>query len=587
MFVREKRVATNGREYTYLQIVENERDGAVVRQRLIGSLGNKDGLTPASVDGLLVSLARYGTLTPVPAGPSTPPAAAYEGDPGIGTREERRYGDLVALDRVWRDLGIRDLLCRLGSERRFEHDLERATFAMVANRLLEPSSKLRTETWLDEEAYLPLPQPLAVDQLYKTLCWLHEVKDELEVGLHDLLKRRRLTGGTVYFYDTTLTHFEGRGPEELAEVTGRRGALRGKPHLLVGLVTTSDGWPVMHHIYPGATNDVPTFKRTLQDMYGRFRFREVVVIADRGMQSEEVVRLLEAKDGYDFRYIVASRLRKVTEVDENVLARAGRYHEVEAGLSVKEVWVDDRRYVICRSNEAAVRDANRRQEIVSELEEKLGDGLDPTSKAAMKLRTSAYDRFLTVRNDRLVIDRSAVERDSRYDGKWVLRTNLRELDAAKIALRYKDESRIERDIRTIKSFLGLRPIHHYGEPCVAGHVFVCVLALLLHRGIQAQLGTWPSSRESVEEVLRTLSHIRAREHRLGREDADPTYFWSRSDLTAEQEALLRRFGISRLPRMLSAPPRLSPKKRTRTVARRHRRARQPRPAVTPDEEVLR
>jgi transposase len=580
MFVREKVVPSGGAQHTYVQVVESERTEGRVRQRVVFSLGNRENLDPVAVDRLVMGLAKYGTVVTVP----KPLTQTSHGDVdlGVGSRGDRHFGDLFVLDQIWRELGLRDLLRRLAGDRRFKFDLERAAFAMVASRLVEPTSKLATETWLDERAYFPHTSLFTHDQFYDTLLWLNQVKDELEVDIHQLMKRRRLTGATVYFYDTTLTYFEGDGPEGLAEVAGRKGAIPSKHHVLVGLVTTSDGWPVMFHLYPGASNDVPSFKHTLSDLYQRFGLRDIVIICDRGMHSEEVIKLLEAKDGYDYRYIVATRLRKVEVVTNKVLKRAGRYHKVEDGLDVKEVWEQNQRYVVCRNHDSARRDAHRRAEIVAQLEDKIGRGLDPTSKLAMKLSSSGNDRFLMIRDGLLVIDRKALQKDRRFDGKWVLRTNLRELDPAKVALRYKDEGRIERSMRTLKSFLRLRPVYHFHAEWVTGHVFVCTLALLLYRGLQQRLGLWPANKESIERVLDLLGSIRATEQRIGREDEDPQYVWTRSDLTPPQHDLLNRLGIKKLPRLLSPPPRLSESARARTARRREQRHKPPRAAVSPD-----
>ena len=583
MFVRESSVKVGDTTHRYVQIVESYRENGRTKQRVVCSLGNKKKLDPAAVDRLLGSLARYGTCLPVPR-PDEIRAPHEDFDPGLGVREDRAFGSLYVLDRLWKDLGLRSLFRAAAGSRRFKFDLERATFAMVANRLVEPLSKLSTETWLDREAYLDLPEPLTADHFYSTLNWLHDVREDLEVAIHQRLKRRHLTGGTVYFYDTTLSHFEGHGPEGLAEITGRKGAIRGKRHVLVGLVTTSDGWPVMHHVYPGTRNDLKTFKHTLEQLYDRFRMRDIVIICDRGMHSAKIVKLLEEE--FRFRYIVATKLRRVKEVNEEVLTRAGRYREVEPGLEVKQVWVEDRRYVVCRSEDAARRDRTRRGEILAQLAEALGEnGLDPASKKAMKLQTTAAARFLWQRNGRLVLNQSAIDRDSRYDGKWVLRSNFRELDPGKIALRYKDEARIERDIRTIKSFVHLRPTRHHYEETVDGHVFVCVLALLLYRYLQERLGLWPANRESVEGVLKELASIRAQEMRLGKEDGEAEYFWTRSDLSGAQKHLLQRLGVSGLPRNLPAPPSLNGKAKARTQQRRHRRRKPPRPAASPDVEA--
>jgi transposase len=580
MYVRETVVPVGEKQHTYVQIVESRRVGDKVEHRLVCSLGNRENLDPAAIDRLVMSLAKYGTVVPVPK-----PAAVTnlgDADPGVGARGDRHFGDIFVLDQIWRDFGLRSLLRRYANDRRFKFDLERATFAMVASRLIEPTSKLATETWLDQRAHFPHTDLFTHEQFYNALRWLNDVKGELEVDLHRHLKRRRFTGAKVYFYDTTLTHFEGEGPLSLAQITGRRGARARKRHVLVGVVTTSDGWPVMTHLYPGTTNDSPTFKETLRDLYERFGLREIVIVCDRGMRSNEAIQLLEAKDGYDYGYIVATKLRRQKVITNNVLARAGRYREVEDGLDVKEVWVGKQRYVVCRNKDSAARDANRRAEIVAQLEEKIGSGLNPKTKLAMKLRTNANDRYLMIQDGKLVIDREAVAKDARYDGKWVLQSNLRELDPGKIALRYKDEARIERNLRTLKTFLRLRPVFHHGEEWVTGHVMVCALALLVYRALQERLGAWPSSKESVEQHLALLGTIRATEHRIGHENGQPQYLWTRSDLTPQQHDLLRRLDVKKLPRVLRPPPRLTDAERARTIERRERRRKPPRAGASPD-----
>ena len=56
MFVRAKRVG----RYTYLQLVENRREGKKVRQRVLCTLGRVDKLAErGGVDAIILSLAKF------------------------------------------------------------------------------------------------------------------------------------------------------------------------------------------------------------------------------------------------------------------------------------------------------------------------------------------------------------------------------------------------------------------------------------------------------------------------------------------------------------------------------------------------
>jgi len=94
-------------------------------------------------------------------------------------------------------------------------------------------------------------------------------------------------------------------------------------------------------------------------------------VADRGMISQDTIQGLEARK---LEYILGARLRRQREVSNAVLARSGRYHEVANNLWVKEVRVNDRRYIVCLNPDEAAKDAADREVIVKALEDELRQG---------------------------------------------------------------------------------------------------------------------------------------------------------------------------------------------------------------------
>jgi len=90
----------------------------------------------------------------------------------------------------------------------------------------------------------------------------------------------------------------------------------------VGLVTSANGWPIHSHVFRGTEADTTTMKATLRYLREDLGLRRLVIIADRGMVSAEILAQLEAL-GYE--YILATRLRNDLEVRDEVLTRAGRY----------------------------------------------------------------------------------------------------------------------------------------------------------------------------------------------------------------------------------------------------------------------
>jgi transposase len=259
--------------------------------------------------------------------------------------------------------------------------------------------------------------------------------------------------------------------------------------MIVGVVLDGQGRPICCELWPGNTADVTTLIPVVDRLRKRFAVGKVCIVADRGMISKETIEELE-KPQRNWQYILGARMRAQTEVKDDVLARGGRYRVVHpkcaesdapAPLDVKEVRVEDRRYVVCRNQDEARKDAADRQSIVASLREKLAAG----EKAL--IGNKGYRRYLCATGaDHFQIDEAKIVEEARYDGKWVLRTNT-ELDAAEVALQYKRLWMVEAYIRSCKSLLHTRPIYHKCDETIRGHVFCSFLAIVLRQELEARL----------------------------------------------------------------------------------------------------
>ena len=88
---------------------------------------------------------------------------------------------------------------------------------------------------------------------------------------------------------------------------------------------------------------------------------------------------------------------------------------------------------------------------------------------------------LTITGDSFAYRRKpeSVAREAKLDGLYVVRTNLpaEALSADEAVRAYKDLARAERAFRSLKSIdLQIRPVHHWIEPRVRAHVFLCMMA---------------------------------------------------------------------------------------------------------------
>ena len=81
---------------------------------------------------------------------------------------------------------------------------------------------------------------------------------------------------------------------------------------------------------------------------------------------------------------------------------------------------------------------------------------------------------------------SRIDQEARFDGKWVLRTNM-DLPAERVALKYKELWQVEQVFRDVKSVLDTRPIFHKRDETIRGHVFCSFLALVLRKELDRRL----------------------------------------------------------------------------------------------------
>jgi transposase len=441
----------------------------------------------------------------------------------------QRVGPDLVFGRLWETLELGTILKRALAGRRYEFDVERAIYLTVVHRLFASGSDRAAERW--RQAYrLPGTEALELHHLYRAMAFLGEplqdqpgariletprcTKDWIEEQLFE--QRRDLFSEIdLVFFDTTSIYFEGEGGQEIGRYGKSKDHRPDLKQMVVGLALDLQGWPLCCELWPGNTADVTTLLPVVDRLRARFRVRRVCMVADRGMISARTIRALESKE-LDCDYILGARMRAVKEVSERVVADRGRYQEIAperqtakdpSPLKVKEVLIEDRRYVVCLNEEQRRKDAADRKAIVEHLREQLKQGDKEL------IGNQGYRKYLRAGSgERFTIDEAKVKEEARYDGKWVLQTNLAD-EPKIIAQAYKELWRVEDLFRTMKSILETRPIYHKRDETIRGHVFCSFLALLLKRTLEQRLEEKGESWEWAE-ILRGLDNLQEVEARF-------------------------------------------------------------------------
>lgn len=485
MFARIKKSGN----YQYLQIVENRKIKGKVIQRVIVTLGRMDQLKQKDrIETLIRSLARFSEkVLLILSGKSNVSATA------------KKIGPALIFERLWKELGIKKVISNLLLERKFEFDAERAIFLTVLHRLFISGSDRSCEKWRGDYVIEGIEE-LCLHHLYRAMAFLGEptqdqtgatpfaprcTKDLIEEGM--FFERRDLfTGLDLVFFDTTSICFEGQGGETLGQKGHSRDRRPELNQMVVGVVIDSKGKPVCCEMWPGNTADVKTLIPVIERVRTRFHIAQFCIVADRGMVSAETVKELQQKE---IPYILGTRMRKVNEIKRDVLSHAGRFKEVypegksskdPTPLKVKEVRLNNTRYILCVNPRQARKDAQDRQAIFEALKEKI------TTNPKTLIGNKGYRKYLKISRDSVTIDQDKIAYESRFDGKWVLITNTN-FSAAQVAIKYKQLWQVEQVFRDVKSVLETRPVYHQRDENIRGHVCCSFLALVLRKELDRRL----------------------------------------------------------------------------------------------------
>jgi len=555
MFIRSVKVpSSSGEVHEYIRIVASVREDGRVKQKIIANLGRRDTL-----EAVLPMLSRF---------------LEGEDDSQKLARQLREEGPLEALDAsTWGPmLVVRHFFQRLGlwqildAGRRWpkllpeedpDDDWPSRVLALIANRLLSPSSEHGLAAWLETDhvcdrhgsRYVPCWKQqgrvrvdlVQLQRWYRTLDHLILNKEAIEGALYLRLRDLFHFEPELVFFDLTSTYFEGQGPS-LAKHGYSRDSQPRKVQVVVGVVMVA-GWPIAHYVWSGNTRDSKTVKEVVEDLSKRFHFKRVVFVGDRGMVTEANLKMLEQAEG-EWGFLVGVTRRRNPEAEALIdRVRDEAWIECEAGINVREKKEDDRprtRVQEVKCDRPGVRvfvvDSDDRRAYEERMRKKAMErvraGLERLQARVAKGRLKKpekigaaaqrvlqrhhgwryYDWELKDGQLRFFEHPVNLPREQKYEGKYLIQTDQSDLTAAEAVAHYKELNEVERGFRTIKDPLGMRPIWHRVERRVRAHIFVAALAFLIDRMLERALrdAQVPLSSTAAWAALQTIRYVRFR-----------------------------------------------------------------------------
>lgn len=527
-----KRKNKDGNYTDYYQLCESFRDEqGQPKRRVLANLGRKDNPnTTKKLQRVVLQLSQAAGMKDL-----------VDLGTEITTSWSKSIGPKLVARKLWEDLKL-DLA--------FSEKYHERAFMMVLNRLCDPRSKLDCMRW-KETVYEPLWDNIKLHELYKTLDWLIDNKEKIEYQLFNNIRDLFNQKTDLMLFDTTSVSYwgEGEGAPELLKFGYSKEKRNDLKQLIVALLMTEGGIPVAHETYPGNQVDVKSFPKIIAKVKDKFNLKRVVWICDRGMISQSNIELLDA---INHEYIIGIKMRMLNAgLKELLLAmKYKNLTKIHDNLYVKEVVVDieiddekatktceeksdsvnesnrksksenennnkkkktktvSRRYIVCFNPKQAEEDAIKRKYFRRIIEKKV---LNSTDKSWVI--KNGYKKYLKLKEDIIEsIDYERLDKEKIYDGKWVLLTNTK-LEYTEVAKYYKSLWQIENAFKELKSSLDVKPMYHWTEKRIRGHIFICFLALVLELGLRNKLVkvSYSEAMEDLKKLQASLIKVKGQE----------------------------------------------------------------------------
>ncbi len=502
MFIR-KSTAKNkdGSKRVYFQLAESIRVDGKPRNRVICSLGRAgDPATEEKIETMAESLIKASEKFEL--------VNLLE---NLKAEQSKEYGPFLVFQRLFKDLGIRDLLKKQFKGIDTDFDITESLFNLMLNRLTEPSSKRQMTLWEQETEGAA---EFDLHQYYRAMDYLVDHKDDIERGIFsgqvDLFHQSL----DVVLFDTTTLVYYGEGadrdnkPEdqELLDYGFSKARRSDLKQIVVGVLMSKEGVPLAHEVFSGNTNDVKCFAKVIEQLKEKYRVSQVVLVGDRGMISKSNIKEIQSNG---LKYILGYRMRTISKEERSeVLSKADLRKLNNHSLEFKEVEHNGNRLVVCYNPERAEKDREFREREIEKLREKLKN-----TKSIKQLISNPHSRrYIKINNEqtKAKLDEKKIEEDALYDGVFVLTTNTK-LSCIQVVERYKDLWQIENGFRQLKSELKMGPIYHHKDRRIRAHIMICFMAfclrVALYKKLKEHFGKDPFSMTSLLRDLKALHAI--------------------------------------------------------------------------------
>ena len=517
---------------TYLRILESYRDNeGKSTHRILYSLGKVEDYTPEQLRRIGVKLFELG---------GGELKALLDGD--IEELARYNYGYVQVFSKVIQYYGLDAVLHRIQRSSKLQFNFYQAVLLMLVERLHDPCSK--RSSFYHQQEYLGL-EPVGLQHLYRSLDKLADYtkliqKQIFQTG-RDLFNQQL----DVVFYDVTTLYFDSEVEQDgaLRQKGFSKDGKMGQTQILFCMLIDKDKRPIGYRIFKGDTFEGHTFGAALDDLKKEYAIDQVVVVADRGMLSKSNLELVKEK-GYEF--IIGERIKSLPASIQKSLLDKSNYtqqwiytdnNDEKVSVQYTTIVHEGKTIISTYSSKRAAKDKADREQKLTTAQTLIN------YPSLLKKKASRY-YLSAVGNEKYQLNEKKIKADEAYDGILAIATNSTNFTHTIILEQYKQLFKIEHTFRTFKSHLEMRPMFHWTDKRIEGHICLCYIAYTLLNYVQqkVQMGKTPISEKQLREML---DHMQVSQMKHNDQQV-----FIRSRPTQAQHSLQQLLALKQLPPLL-------------------------------------
>lgn len=367
--------------------------------------------------------------------------------------------------------------------------LEPIYLDLAIMRIIEPCSKIRTLQLLEQ--YFKITYTRYV---YERLPKLLDYHSLIETAAIKTAKSFN-SSFSLLLYDVTTLYFETHKPDDALQARGFSKDDKSKqPQIVIGLLVTEQGFPLIHAVFKGNTFEGHTMLSIVKKFQTKYVTEKPIIVGDAAMLSQKNREELQ-KEGY--RYIVGARL---SNTKPTLLKSIVDNLPKKDGATVRVSNLNAAYEIVCTYSDARYRKDKREMDKQIEKAKTLLARQEPGRRA----------KFVKKENAKYLFDDTLKQKTELLLGIKGYCTNIPEsiLSNEKIVEHYHSLWQVEHAFRMSKSDLQARPIFHHSHDAIRAHILICFIGLMIGKYIEIKTGR---SLRRVRDLLWQVQEVHLRD----------------------------------------------------------------------------